>query len=320
MNHTILSILLALALLSGCDRATSNSGTTNDKPAEKEKFTPLQQEALKVAAQIFEQHWVRDGDSWFTSVHEPHGWAENVTIQIKDVTHVLNESRITEADRLNGIEWRGEIEIRPKASRAHAPKQTPQYQFVGWREWQDGMDFLVTNHITLMKKAGKWSGGLDGSDRDDSTKFIKPSLSALALHGNTPMAEKLAEQQTALANFKADIEGFANWAEEKSNAAKSDPSVGLKMMGELAGKLKAIKTDGLPSDLKGAWGEFSGVMGEVSDTYKRVKPDKPENTMKAIGNIMPKIMAVQRKMEPITKKLEEVGKKYNLDLTNVGPK
>ena len=87
MNHTILPILLAFALLSGCDRATTNSGTTTDKLADKEKFTPLHQEALKVAGQIFEQHWVRDGDLWFTSVHEPHGWPENVTIQITAIPY-----------------------------------------------------------------------------------------------------------------------------------------------------------------------------------------------------------------------------------------
>ena len=58
----------------------------------------------------------------------------------------------------------------------------------------------------------------------------------------------------------------------------------------------------------------------IRDSYKGVKPDKPENAMKAMSNIMPKIMAVERKMEPIVKKLEEVAKKYDLDMTKVAPK
>ena len=41
--------------------------------------------------------------------------------------------------------------------------------------------------------------------------------------------------------------------------------------------------------------------------------------MKAMGELMPKMMAIQAKMEPAAKKLEEVGKKYGLDMTKVAP-
>ena len=94
------------------------------------------------------------------------------------------------------------------------------------------------------------------------------------------------------------------------------------MVGEIVTKFKGIKTDGLPADLKGAWGEMTVVMTEMGDIFKGMptaKPDKPEDAMKAMGEIMPKMMAIQAKMEPAAKKLEEVGKKYGLDMTKVAP-
>lgn len=39
--------------------------------------------------------------------------------------------------------------------------------------------------------------------------------------------------------------------------------------------------------------------------------------MKAFGKIMPKMMALQAKVEPIGRKLEEVGKNYGIDLSKV---
>ncbi len=148
---------------------------------------------------------------------------------------------------------------------------------------------------------------------------ILPAIIATAIFTFTG-CNKAPDEKTALANFKADVEGFAKWADEKGKAAKSDPAAGMKMMGELVDKLKAIKTDGLPADLKGAWGEFSGVLGEMADIFKGVKLDKPDDAMKVMGDLMPKITAVQGKLEPVMKKLTEVGKKYELDMTKVGPK
>ena len=135
-------------------------------------------------------------------------------------------------------------------------------------------------------------------------------------------APKVVDEKTAIANFKTDVEGVTKWIEEKQKTPPADPAAGMAMAGEVISKFKAIKTDGLPADLKTAWGDMGGLMSEMGDIFKGMpttKPDKPEDAMKAMGEIMPKMMALQAKVEPAAKKLEEVGKKYGLDMSKVAP-
>ncbi len=145
---------------------------------------------------------------------------------------------------------------------------------------------------------------------------VAPSITA------APAAPTTTEEKTALANFKTQIEEAGKWIEEKQKTAAADPTAGIAMVSEIIARLKAIKTDGLPADLKAAWGEMGGVlteMGEVFKGFQVPKTDKPEDAMKALGEIMPKLMAIQGKMEPISKKLQEVGTKYGLDMKKVAP-
>ncbi len=154
-------------------------------------------------------------------------------------------------------------------------------------------------------------------------KFIKiasliTAAACLFLSG----CNKAVDEKTAIANFKTEVENVAKWAEEKQKSAATDPTASMAMMGELIAKFKGIKTDGLPADLKGAWNEMGGVMTELGDVFKNLptgKSDKPEDAMKAFGEIMPKLLAMQAKVEPIAKKLEEVGKKYGLDMKKLQP-
>ena len=65
---------------------------------------------------------------------------------------------------------------------------------------------------------------------------------------------------------------------------------------------------------------MGGVMTELADLFEGMpttKSDKSDEAMKAFGEITPKMMALQAKVEPIGKKLEEAGKKYGIDLSKV---
>ena len=151
---------------------------------------------------------------------------------------------------------------------------------------------------------------------------VKHTLTAVAITASLVFSgcNKAPDEKTAIANFKTEVETVGKWIEEKQKTVATDPAAGMAMMGEMVGKFKAIKTDGLPADLKGAWGEMGGAMTELADLFKGMptaKPDKPDEAMKAFGEIMPKMMALQAKVEPIGKKLEEVGKKYGIDLSKV---
>jgi hypothetical protein len=132
---------------------------------------------------------------------------------------------------------------------------------------------------------------------------------------------KAPDEKAALANFKTEVENTTKWMEENDKAAKTDPVQGLAKVGELVAKFKSIKTDGLPADLKAAWGEMTGLMTEFGDVFKGIKidPAKPEDAMKVFAEIGPKMMALEEKGKPVAKKLEELGKKYGLDLKKIGP-
>jgi phage-related minor tail protein len=146
-------------------------------------------------------------------------------------------------------------------------------------------------------------------------------------------APAVIDEKTAIANFKTEVEAFSKWAEEKgkavSGAGATDPMAGIAMMGEITGKFKGIKTDGLPTDLKSAWTDMSGVMSEIADVFKDIKipkAEKPEDAQKLMAEFFPKMMeigpkmdAIGKKAEPIMNKLKEVGTKYGIDMSKVGP-
>jgi hypothetical protein len=130
------------------------------------------------------------------------------------------------------------------------------------------------------------------------------------------------DEKTAIANFKTEIETVGTWIEDRQKSVLGDPAAAVTMVGEVIGKLKAIKTAGLPADLKGAWGEMNAVLGEMGDVFKgvpKMDASKPEEMIKVMGELMPKIIAVQAKVEPATKKLQEVGAKYGLDMKKIAP-
>ena len=133
---------------------------------------------------------------------------------------------------------------------------------------------------------------------------------------------KAPDEKTAIANFKAEIESTTKWMEEKQKATATDPVAGIAMMGEMVNKFKGIKTDGLPADLKAAWGEMTAVFAELGDVFKgipKLDASKPEEMNKTMGDLMPKMMAVMAKGDPVAKKLEEIGKKYGLDMKKLAP-
>ena len=130
------------------------------------------------------------------------------------------------------------------------------------------------------------------------------------------------DEKTALANFKTGVETIGTWIEEKQKAAGSDPSAKRAIVGEIVGKLQAVKTDGLPAELKGAWDEMNVVLaelGEVCKTMPEIDAAKPEEMGSLMQDFLPKIVAIQTKVEPVAKKLQDVGVKYGLDLKKVAP-
>jgi hypothetical protein len=153
-----------------------------------------------------------------------------------------------------------------------------------------------------------------------------PAAPAPAPAAPAPAAATAAatNEKAAFENFKKEAGEVAKWAEAKMKEAQAgaagNPLGSMTAMGEVFDKLRAIKTDGLPADFKGAWGEMGDVFGEMSTIVKGIKIEKPEDALKVMTELGPKMQAVQAKIEPVSKKFEEIAKKYGIDMNTIMPK
>ena len=130
------------------------------------------------------------------------------------------------------------------------------------------------------------------------------------------------DEKIAIANFKAKVETIGTWIEEKRKSVGSDRAAGMAMVGEIAGKLKVIRTDGLPAELKAAWGEMNAALAEMGGVLKgmpKIDASKPDEMDRLMQDFMPKMVAVQSKLDLVSKKLQEVGTSYGLDMSKVAP-
>lgn len=141
--------------------------------------------------------------------------------------------------------------------------------------------------------------------------------------GGTSGATSTRSEKTALEEFKADAIKIKQWQDTNKPDA-SDPMGGMAMIGQAAEKMKAVRTDGLPADLKDAYSKFLTAIGKMQDVIK----DFPKDQAGFMKFMTEKAQAdpefgtkFQQKMETIGKEVEtagnhlkETGKKYGIDL------
>jgi hypothetical protein len=128
-----------------------------------------------------------------------------------------------------------------------------------------------------------------------------------------------AKEQAAVENFKKEAEGLDAWMKEKQKTAAGNPMAGMAMIKELIVKMRSIKTDDLPADLKDAWTDFVSKIGKMEGLLSEMGSDPAEMIKKATAN--PKFMetfgermkAVETEVRPAAARLKEVGKKYGME-------
>ncbi len=130
------------------------------------------------------------------------------------------------------------------------------------------------------------------------------------------------DEKTAIEEFKKDVTEFSKWSDEKQKAL-TDPAQAMASFGELAAKLKAIKTDGLPADLKDPWNGMLGSLDKMAALMPKdaAAAQKMMSDPNSAKDFMPKMMAIEAEVKPNVEKLQAAGKKYGIDnLDKVGPK
>ena len=162
-------------------------------------------------------------------------------------------------------------------------------------------------------------------------KTIRNLLTAVAVAFTAilPVSAQEADK-AALDAFKKEMQAIETFSKEEEAKLKDNPMGGIAMIRGIVGKVQAVKTDGLPADLKTTYGDFSRVLGKMGEMFKEW-PAKVEDIQayvekkakedpKFMEDFGSKMEALETEMNPITAKLDELGKKYGLEeLSNIAP-
>jgi hypothetical protein len=130
----LLSLLLTLSSCAGKPGATGSSADA-EASAQAEKFW---------FSQI-----TQCGDSYYRVRELTSGGKE--FFEIKEPKVRLSPRKLTDADRLNGVEWDGKAVLEAKVVRVWGPKVGP------WEPWSNGV-WRMDNYQYPMKKVnGQWT-------------------------------------------------------------------------------------------------------------------------------------------------------------------
>jgi hypothetical protein len=139
--------------------ANSNTGqvqTTPTTTASTPETPSLDGEAAAAVRDLWEQHTTKCGDSYYSI----GGGLEPETIhQYKDVSFDVRSQSLTEANRLNGIEWNGRVAIKARLLRDNRDgvwqewrqNQSGGYD-IGATKRQSGWSVLQLLHVTQQRK------------------------------------------------------------------------------------------------------------------------------------------------------------------------
>ncbi|MDB5356100.1 MAG: hypothetical protein JWN24_2553 [Phycisphaerales bacterium] len=130
----------------------------------------LQREAQDAALAEIARHWVKGPDGWTTARTIGTSFApDNFLRQYRDIAvEGVNPFDLSESDRLNGVEWTGEVAFKSSPAREAGD---PGLAFEGlaglsvnrqrgrWTQWVD----YQADTVRLQKVKGKWQVSQDNN-------------------------------------------------------------------------------------------------------------------------------------------------------------
>jgi hypothetical protein len=145
--RVVFPIALVLIAAFGCRWSrTSNTSTSVTPTAASPEVSTLDNEAIAAVKDFWEQHTTKCGDSYYSS----EDFRGIITIhEYKNVSFSARRTGpTTEADRFNGIEWNGNVEILTKLYR-----DNHEGTWSNWKERTTGGGY----QIRATKRQSGWS-------------------------------------------------------------------------------------------------------------------------------------------------------------------
>ena len=136
-RYVVRPIVTALGLIILCLLPLGCSSRSNPSQS------PLDAEARRKGEEYWYGALTKCGASYYGK-YEPNDF----TYQFNDVSIELNHIQLTEASRLNGIEWSGWATLQSKTSRMRVKKME-------WDSWRNGSIFPLPA-VPIKKINGRW--------------------------------------------------------------------------------------------------------------------------------------------------------------------
>lgn len=161
----LISLVATTLIISFCSSCSSSSQQTD----------PLISEARLEAEKFWASKFAKCEDSYYGSVDVLSMYKH--LYQLREPTLTIVPLPVTEADKLNSIEWLGMTSFIPRVYRLNIFKAADQ-SWTGWTSWYDGnLKDASSEHLkalpltaVLGKRKRGWDMMLASEDKSDITK------------------------------------------------------------------------------------------------------------------------------------------------------
>jgi hypothetical protein len=169
---------LAIAVFAtSCNKpATAQNSSPSQGTTSKSQWSPLDGEAIGQAFEQVAAVWARRGDTTWYTINGTGGsdsLLPRSLVEAKDLACRAQREQLTEADKLNGVEWKGAVEFMASATR-----RKPLRPNAAWSDWESGLVLYGIGDggstYALEKRRGKW-------------KIVKPAFDSLQLPSATDL-------------------------------------------------------------------------------------------------------------------------------------
>lgn len=131
-------------------------------------------EAKRQAEKFWASQVTKCGDSYYRKEVLPKKGDYVLLYEMKEPTVLAEPSKLSDADRLNGIEWDGRTIFSPKSSRVWG--QDPGT----WYEWKKGMGNVPELSYPMKKAGGQWSVDTKRHwTREETSKYVPVDCSQI---------------------------------------------------------------------------------------------------------------------------------------------
>jgi hypothetical protein len=166
-NLAAMMIVSVLSMSVGCQKKTSSSEkpgntTLSGIPVRSETaLSPLAYEAAKQALELWKP--TKIGESYYVYMIQPlymRGPEVGKTIfELREVEVFVDPGGLSDADRLNGLAWKGSVRLQAKLARCYWDYKYRVRPANTWSVWEEGDNILASAGLYPIKfenKNGKW--------------------------------------------------------------------------------------------------------------------------------------------------------------------